>query len=214
MTTMTEEMCLEGINRQAEAIVTADSAPAVFKALLGAVAMIAPRGAVFLIHQEGLKGWGSVGYSPDVEQRVRALSAPLAAAGLDSILGDGPGGLQFGQPAASETRCEVMRVGQRPIALLVAERGAEETPWLPGVLGLMARVAELRLALILMGKKMRSGPTVAAVPPRPSPAEPKVTRAAELDAAVPPRPSPAEPKGTRLGSSCRMTRSREAAHPR
>jgi hypothetical protein len=44
---------------------------------------------------------------------------------------------------------------EKPIAILVAERSTDEQPWLPPLLSMLIRVAELRLGLDLVRRKLK-----------------------------------------------------------
>jgi hypothetical protein len=63
----------------------------------------------------------------------------------------------FGQPVPAECVGIAVRLKGRPIAVLVAERMAGEHPWYPAVLGMLVRVAQLRLDFDLARRKLAAG---------------------------------------------------------
>jgi len=157
-----ETLALEGLDQFAQELVEAETAPAVFQILLKAMPLTTPAGAVFLIRKGQLKGWNSFGYDEETAQRQRAFSMDSSAQP------------DFGQPAPSESKELTVTVKGRPIALLLAERPREAEPWFPHVLNLLVHVAQLRLELTLVAKKLAgagetaSAPVVAAQPAVPA----------------------------------------------
>jgi hypothetical protein len=65
------------------------------------------------------------------------------------------GDLDFGQPPSTEWCGLPVRVKQRSIALLVAERGSKEQPWFPALLQTLVRVAQLRLEMDLLRRRVK-----------------------------------------------------------
>jgi hypothetical protein len=160
-----DSLSLEGLDREVQNLIAADTPTDVFKALLAGARVAAPRAAVFLVRQGQIKGWGSVGYGGAAAQRQRAHLSPVDAGWLGALAAaDGAvtengtigGDLDFGQPPSTEWCGLPIRVKQRSIALLVAERGGEERPWSPALLRTLVRVAQLRLEMDLLRRKLKS----------------------------------------------------------
>jgi hypothetical protein len=197
-----DALTTEGLDRQVRAVVEADNPSAVFKALLEGARLAAPRAAVFLVRQDQIKGWGSIGYGGEAAQKQRAHNSPAGAGWLGRIVaeeepasesGSIGGDLDFGQPPSSEWFGTAVRVKSRAIALLVAERGADEQPWAPPLLQLMVRVAQLRLDLDLLRRKLRGS----APEPRQAAEEEAAAEAPAKDAASAGELSPAPEKPSR-----------------
>jgi hypothetical protein len=172
-----ETLSLEGLEDQVRSLTVAESPADVFKTLLEGVRLAAPRASVFLVRQGQLKGWGAVGYPPDAARRQREYIGPVAEGWLGEITRSEPplhatdsqGGVPgFGQPVPVECVGIAVRLKGRPIALLVTERMAGEHPWYPAVLGILVRVAQLRLDLDLARRKLATGGRVR---PQPSPGD-------------------------------------------
>lgn len=190
-----DTLSLEGLDRQVQNLITAETPTDVFKSLLAGARVAAPRAAVFLVRQAQIKGWGSVGYGSEAAQRQRAHASPADAGWLGAVAaadeavmesGASGGDLDFGQPPSTEWCGIPVRVKQRSIALLVAERGAGEQPWFPELLRTLVRVAQLRLEMDLLRRKLK--PTPSSVP-TPAPAageEPVATGEQETKPAAEP----------------------------
>jgi hypothetical protein len=167
----------------------------VFKILLEGAGLAAPRAAVYLLRQNGIKGWGTLGFGSEAAQRQRRHAAPADEGWLGRLAasaeplqesGEPDAVLDFGQPAAGEWYGIPLRVRERPIALIVAERSDGDEPWNPGVLRTLVRVACMRLELDLLRRKL--GASKPAPAPAPAPA---ASDGAEPESA----PPPAEPSG-------------------
>jgi hypothetical protein len=137
----------------------------VFKVLLEGSRHAAPRGAIFLIRQGKIKGWGSVGYGSEPSKLQRNYSAPVDVGWLADVTAsesalmqsDAIGAdLDFGQPPATEIFGLAVRVMEKPIAILVAEHSKDEQNWQPSLLNLLVRVAQLRLDLDLVRRKLHA----------------------------------------------------------
>jgi hypothetical protein len=132
---------------------------------------------VFLIRQATAQGWGSFGYPSAASEAQRSYRAPLDPGWLGQLAhAAGPGvhhraagarDPDFGQLTPSEAAGAAVRVKDKAIALIVAERSPGETPWLPEALGMLASVAQLRLELDLVRRRASPQPaaTVAPEPP-------------------------------------------------
>jgi hypothetical protein len=163
----------------ARAVARADSPAKVFKTLLEASRTAVPRACVFLVRHGEAQGWGSVGYASDEAQAQRTFRAALDQGWLGDLARETEGapcerpteadGPDFGQSAAADVVGCVIGIEGKPIALMVGERKADESPWLPEGLALLAGVAQLRLEVNLVGRR-----TAASAKPSASdaPAEP------------------------------------------
>ena len=74
---MSIEFPAQSLTDQVRSFSLAGSPSEVFKLLLEGARLGAPRAAVFLLRQGQIKGWGSVGYTPDVVLRQRSYAAPV-----------------------------------------------------------------------------------------------------------------------------------------
>ena len=157
---------------------------AVFRLLLDASRLAAPRATVFLVRHGQLRGWGSRGYTADAAARLRTISiergdnwlAGVLVEEADDELVRGPGdtGPDFGQPLAVETLGFPVRVRSKTLAVLVVERSGGDPPLVPAVLKMLTSVASLRLELDLAWRKFRAVQESAALAP-----ERAATRAVE-----------------------------------
>ena len=149
----------EELDRLVRSLVDSATPTDAFKVLLEGSRQAAPRAAIFLIRQGRIKGWGTVGYGsePSKLQRNDAgwLAQGAASETAISEAGSVSADLDFGQPPAAEAFGVTVRVLDRPIAILVAERSADESPWLCPLLSMLVRVAELRLDLDLVRRKLK-----------------------------------------------------------
>jgi len=174
-----DALSLEGLDRQVQELIDAETPTDVFKALLAGARLAAPRAAVFLVRQSQIKGWGSVGYGSEAAQRQHAHSSPAdagwlgaLAAGEQPVLETGTmgGDLDFGQSPSTEWYGLPVRVKGRSIALLVAEHGGAEQPWSPALLRTLVRVSQLRLELDLLRRKLKPAAAATAPAEHPAPA--------------------------------------------
>ena len=170
-----------------QSLVESQSPSDIFKVLLKGSQSAAPRGAIFLVRQGVIKGWGSIGYDENVARAQRAFRTASDQGWLGELVADPDGAIRvrssggnpdFGQAAPSDSAAIAIRVRGRSIAVLMAERCVGETLWLPSVLSMMVAVAQLRLELDLSLRRLKSGvlSAVAAAAPQPaSPVLPKET---------------------------------------
>ncbi len=177
MTTAIETVAT--LDRHVQTMAATESVSEVFRVLLEACRDVTPRAAVFLVRQNRVMGWGSVGYSPEVTRQQRTYSTPVGegwvgriAASDETVLATRPSSEadpDFGQPTTTEAVGIVVRVKGRPIAVVLAERCLDEFPWAPHAVGTLVTVAQLRLELDLALRKLAETP--AAAPTRtPTPA--------------------------------------------
>jgi len=207
-----ENRTLLELDRYAREIARAVGPAEVFKVLLQASRALAPRVAVFLIRRGQVRGWGSIGYSADVAETQRRFSTPVENSGLRGLDQSDETGLMgtldFGQPPADENSVFAVRVKGKPIALLLAERHPDESPWRPAAIGLLLTPARLRLELDLALRKLEAGTapaaTVAATAPAPTPT-PEL-EPAELEPAEPPVDTPTDSPAPVLDAARRYAR--------
>jgi len=175
-----DEISLEGLDRQVRDLIDADTPTDVFKALLAGARLATPRAAVFLVRQNQIKGWGSVGYGAEAAQRQRLHNSPADAGWLGALAaseeavaetGAIGGDLDFGQPPSVEWYGIPVRVKGRSIALLIAEHGGGELPWSPPLLRTLVRLSELRLEFDLLRRKLKPASAAAPAEPRQEGAE-------------------------------------------
>jgi hypothetical protein len=171
---------LGALERHVEAITRALTPTEVFRHLLAATPSGAPRAVIFLARAGAWKGWGGAGYPGAAAQLLRSVSVPahegfLAATAAETSdeqgwreAGPGEGAPGFGQPAAEQTIAVPVRVGGRTVAILVAERGADEGPWHPEALAIAAHAARLRLEADLAWRRLRAGHAAPEEPERPA----------------------------------------------
>ena len=179
-------------------ITAAESLAHTLKALLEASQSAVPQAALYLVKQHEIRGWGSVGYPTNVAGAERRYQAPADRGWLgaliraaDGKLGHRPdedGDPDFGQAAPADVIGCTMGIDNRPIAVLVGERPNDEGPWIPDALATLASVAQLRLELFLVRRKIdRAEASADARKPGQSPdnsaAESGPTEAPELDRA-------------------------------
>lgn len=190
---------LDTLERSLSDIAGAAAPAEVFRALLDGTRAAAPRAALLLARGGTWRGWGSVGYPPVPAARIRTVSLEAAQPWVESILAE-PGGFasvpgtlalgDFGQGDAVEAAALVIRIGERPVALAVVERAADEDPWQPAVLRILGHAARLRLELDLAWRRLRvpskpESPEADRTPEPPTPA-PRPVEPASLEPVDPP----------------------------
>jgi len=182
----TEALSLENLEDQVRSLTVAESPAEVFKTLLEGTRVAAPRASVFLVRQNELKGWGAIGYPPESAGRQREYIGPVAEGWLGEVLQSEPPLHStdanklvpgFGQPTPSECFGVAVRLKGRPIALIVIERIEGELPWYPSILGTLVRVAQLKLDLDLVRRKLAAtgAPRRAPTARKPEPVTPTAT---------------------------------------
>ena len=168
---------LATLERHVESIARALTPTEVFRHLLGATPCGAPRAAIFLSRAGTWKGWGGAGYPPGAARLLRAVAVPASEGFLAATAehtsdeetwreaGPGEAAPEFGQPRAAVTIAVPVRVGGRTVAILVAERGADESPWHPEALAIAAHAARMRLEADLAWRRVRAGHGIEAPTP-------------------------------------------------
>jgi hypothetical protein len=139
------------LQRRVDGISETSSPSEVFTQLHQACRWAAPRAALFLIRKGQVCGWNSSGYDDAASGALRTLRSPI-----DDRWSEGWGRPEFGQPPADEERVFTVAVKGRPIALVLAERRADEEPWFPEALQLLVSVARMRLELDLALRKLET----------------------------------------------------------
>jgi len=155
---------LEQLERHVSAVAAARTPAEEFKCLLEATRLVAPRTAFFLVRGGQIRGWGSVGYTAEAARQQKQFSSAAdqgwlaeLARGDELIVEARPAGLpEYGQVTATEVAGVPVRVKNRSIALLLAERHGDEGPWMPQAMALLATVAQLSLELTLARRKLET----------------------------------------------------------
>ncbi len=187
-----------------QSLVESQSPSDIFKILLKGSQCAAPRGAIFLVRQGIIKGWGSIGYDENVAKAQRAYRTAADQGWLGELVTDPDGAIRirssggnpdFGQAASSDSAAIAVRVKGRTIAVLIVERSAGETLWLPSALSMVVVVAQLRLELDLALRRLRSGAR-SADPAPVSPDSVEATDPVVVDSPAPGEPEAAEPVAT------------------
>ena len=176
-----EDTHASALEEAVQSLVDSQSPSDIFKSLLKGSQSAAPRGAIFLVRQGIIKGWGSIGYDENVARAQRSYRTASDQGWLGELVGDPDGGIRvrssggnpdFGQAAPSDSAAIAVRVRGRTIAVLMTERSSGETLWLPSILSMVVAVAQLRLELDLALRKMKAGaPSADAVAERPEAVE-------------------------------------------
>jgi hypothetical protein len=173
-----ESTYVSELEESVQSLVESQSPSDIFKILLKGSQCAAPRGAIFLVRQGMIKGWGSIGYDEDVARAQRAFRTESDQGWLGELVADPDGAIRvrssggnpdFGQAAPSDSAAIAVRVRGRTIAVLMTERSAGETLWLPTTMSMLVAVSQLRLELDLALRKIKSGAPSA--DPAPLPAE-------------------------------------------
>ncbi|HKQ59974.1 MAG TPA: hypothetical protein VJS92_01740 [Candidatus Polarisedimenticolaceae bacterium] len=155
---------LDVLERQVQALASAESPSAVFRALLDGARFVAPRAAVFLVRGPQIRGWGSLGYDSSTAAMQRGFTGTVGNGWLGELASEAHSGVDFrrnasgdpdfGQSPAAESVGIAVRLKRKPIAVLMLERSADEVPWFPELLSMFVAVAQLRLELDLIRKKL------------------------------------------------------------
>lgn len=170
---------LRAVESQVRALARCASPGEVFRRLLSATGIAAPRSSIFLLQGDRWRGWGSTGYAPEAADRQRAAEWPSDSPPLGELLRGGEAEAlhlesvpDFGQPDSSEAIAAPVRAGERLVAAVLSERAPDETPWHPEVVAILAHVAGSRLEAELL-RRRREPPATA-----PDPAAPRRDEAA------------------------------------
>jgi hypothetical protein len=139
---------LAELDRLVQAMSEAASPSDLLRLLHDASRWAVPRGAIFLIRAGEVRGWNSVGYAPDVAAALRQARMPCAPGPREVSAPN------FGQPHPDDRVVVSVTIRGMPIALLLGERFAGESPWFPEILQLLATVARMRLELDLALRKL------------------------------------------------------------
>jgi hypothetical protein len=233
----TERFTWTRLSGAARSIEAAESPAAALKQLVEASAVLAPRVALYLIRRNQAQGWGSVGYDVDPTRRQQAYRANAGAGWFGRLIATCPAGHEprpdadrepdFGQEAPAEAAGFVVAVAGKPIAILVAERGAGESPWNPAGIEALVCVVRLRLELSLAARQTAAGgaeaehpvtsrPEPAAAPRRAHEGPRGVPPAQERQAGAPPRdvaPADARTQASRAGAPAAVQRANAGADP-
>lgn len=177
----TSELSLDALEQRVASLTEVAVPADVFRVLLEASSIGAPRAYLVLRRPGVWKGWGAVGYGADLARRIRETQQERPT-WLGRLDGEGTpfrvsppvaeAAVEFGQPVPDETTAFGLRVGGRVIAAIVAERIRSEEPWHPAALGVLVHAARLRLELDLVQRR-KGAPTGPGLPREaPAPAVP------------------------------------------
>lgn len=173
---------LATLERRVLDLAFAESPSEVFRILLEAAGVGAPRAVVFLARGGRWRGWGATGHGAEAVERLRRIEVPLDSGWLGALASAPEGAVRtagpfdtlpdFGQGAQDETIGVPLRIGGRPVAILAASRGEGESPWAPEAIAILAHAARLRLELDLARRRARPAPSAEPAAPRPDRAPP------------------------------------------
>lgn len=157
---------LETLDRKLAELASFISPSEIFRALLEGTTAGAPRAAVFLLREGRWKGWSAIGYPAHVAQRQRQATAAADSGWLAALAAEedvrwrsltaGESVPDFGQSGYAEAVGLPLRVGGKAIAILIAERAADEEPWSPAALAILCQAARLRLELDLAWRRLKT----------------------------------------------------------
>ena len=143
----------------------------------------------FLISHGKVQGWGSVGYPTNLAGAQRSYQVPADQGWLGALVRADEGRLgqrpdedsdpDFGQAAPADMIGYTLRIDNRPIVVLVGERANDESPWIPDALSTLANVAQIRLELFLLRRKIDAAAAASAAVEQTGP--PTVDAAPESD---------------------------------
>jgi len=163
MRTSLDAVSFEDLERHVRALTTPQGPAELFKSLLEAIRLVAPRGSLYVIRKDEVRGWGAFGFGEEASRALRSRSAGLSDGWLGRVIGaelpiyepDAAGVCPgYGQPTPYECVGMAIRVKDRPIGVLVVERQAGEAPWHPALLSVLGRVAQLQLDLDVLRRKL------------------------------------------------------------
>jgi hypothetical protein len=168
---------IEAVEAKAKTLTTAEGPSEIFHTLLDGAALAAPRAGLYLVRKGVLKGWGTRGYSRlEAEQFPTTEIEDEEAWPASLIRPDGPESA-VRPDALTEAHAFALRVGGRVLAVVEIARDPGQDPWHPEILGLLMRVAEIRLELDLARRKIdrllleraseQKAATATAPPPQP-----------------------------------------------
>lgn len=169
-----ETAMLEMLDRKMAELASFLSPSEIFRALLEGTVAGAPRAAVFLLRDGRWKGWSSIGYPAAAAQRQRQATVAADTGWLAALASEedvrwrslttGESVPDFGQPRSADAVGLPVRVGGKAVAILIAERGADEDPWSPAALAILCQAARLRLELDLAWRRLKTITSGSATP--------------------------------------------------
>ena len=189
---------IEAVETRAKRLATAEGASEIFHILLDGAALAAPRAGLYLVRKGVLKGWGTRGYGREEAEQFQTLTIEEDGEWPAVLIRpDGPE-TDVRPDALTEARASTVRVGGRVLAVVEIARETGQKPWHPEIVGLLIRVAEMRLELDLAGRKIERLSKVKQAEPapeatvEPAPADDVPEEAPEADAGMEPVPEPEE----------------------
>ncbi len=189
---------IEAVETRAKRLATAEGASEIFHILLDGAALAAPRAGLYLVRKGVLKGWGTRGYGREEAEQFQTLAIEEDGAWPAVLIRpDGPE-TDVRPDALTEARASTVRVSGRALAVVEIARDTGQEPWHPEIVGLLIRVAEMRLELDLAKRKIaRFGKVKQAEPApeatiEPAPDDDVPEAAPETDVGMEPVPEQAE----------------------
>ena len=145
---------IENIEAKAKRLTSAEGPSEIFHTLLDGAALAAPRAGLYLVRKQVLKGWGTRGFGREEAEQFPTLEIEAGGEWPASMIQpDGPESAV--RPDALTEACAfALRVGGRVLAVIEISRDPGQEPWHPEILGLLIRVAEIRLELDLAKRKI------------------------------------------------------------
>ncbi len=175
---------------RAKQLATAEGASEIFHILLDGTALAAPRAGLYLVRNGTLKGWGTRGYGRKEAKQFQTLAIEEDGEWPATLIRpDGPE-TDIRPDSLTEARASTVRVGGRVLAVVEIARETGQEPWYPEIIGLLIRVAEIRLELDLAKRKIERLSREKQAEPAPPKDEPAA--AADTDTAMEPVPEPVE----------------------
>ena len=145
---------IEAVEDKARRLTTAEGPSEIFHTLLDGAALAAPRAGLYLVRKQVLKGWGTRGFDRSEAERFPTLVIEEDG-DWPAIMIQPEGPETAVRPdALTEAHAFSLRVGGRVLAVVEISRDGGQEPWHPEVLGLLIRVAEIRLELDLARRKI------------------------------------------------------------
>ena len=192
---------LETLDRRIAELASFVSPSEIFRALLEGTVVGTPRAAVFLLREGRWKGWSSIGYSSTAAQSQRQTTAPTDSGWLAALASEedvrwrsivsGESVPDFGQPHQAEAVGLPVRVGGKAVAIVIAERRADEQPWSPAALSILCQAARLRLELDLAWRRLKGQAGASAAPVS---TMPEAASQAPVGSEMPPAPQAPPPQ--------------------
>jgi hypothetical protein len=186
---------IEEMETRANHLAKTEGASEIFHILLEGAALAAPRAGLYLVRKGVLKGWGTRGYDREAAERFQSLAIEENGEWPAALIRPGGPETEARSDDLGESKASTVAAGGRVVAVIQISRENGQEPWHPEIIGLLSRVAEMRLELDLARRKIErlsrekaAEPEAAtAVPPASvPPAEPEPEEAPEADSGIEP----------------------------